>query len=94
MEEKVWELDDLLEQINKDILGESDDIRYIGTATIACKDLEKLKKAKRKAKIRMIGTLTFSEDVTPELVRETIASVSVRGKINASIGVREALYII
>lgn len=39
----------------------------------------------------MVGTLTFENDTTPELIRETIESIKVSGKIKASAEVKEAL---
>ena len=94
MEEPIIGLNELLEELNRDILGIANDVRYIGIATITRRDLEKLKASNNKAKIRMIGTLTFSEDVTPELARETIESVKVHGKIKAPIEVKEVLNIL
>jgi hypothetical protein len=91
MEERIIGLDDLLEELNGNILGKSNDSNYVGIATITRRDLEKLKASNNKAKIRMVGTLTFSEDVTPELARETIESVKVRGIIKASPNVQEVL---
>lgn len=84
MKERIIGLDNLLEELNGDILGKSNDAKYVGIATITRRDLEKLKASNHKAKIRMVGSLTFSEDVTPELARETIESVKVRGTIKAS----------
>lgn len=84
MKERIIGLDNLLEELNGDILCKSNDAKYVGIATITRRDLEKLKASNHKAKIRMVGTLTFSEDVTPELARETIESVKVRGTIKAS----------
>ena len=91
MEERIIGLDDLLEELNGDILGKSNDAKYVGIATITRRDLEKLKASNNKVKIRMVGTLTFSEDVTPELARETIESVKVRGTIKATNEVKEVL---
>ena len=84
MKERIIGLDNLLEELNGDILGKSNDTKYVGIVTITRRDLEKLKASNHKAKIRIVGTLTFSEDVTPELVRETIESVKVHGTIKAS----------
>ena len=67
------------------------DARYVGISTITPRDLEKLKALNTKAKIRMVGTLTFSEDVTPELARETIESIKVHGTIKATNEVKEVL---
>ncbi|MBA9084141.1 hypothetical protein FHR92_000595 [Fontibacillus solani] len=91
MEERIIGLDDLLEELNRDILDKSNDAKYVGIATITRRDLEKLKASNNKAQIRMVGTLTFSEDVTPELAKETIESVKVCGTIKASPNVQEVL---
>lgn len=91
MEKNIIRLDDLLEELNGDILGKASDAKYVGIATITRRDLEKLKASNNKAKIRMVGTLTFSEDVTPELARETIESIKVHGTIKASRNVQEVL---
>ena len=91
MEERIIGLDDLLEELNGDILGKSNNAKYVGIATITRRDLEKLKASNNKAKIRMVGTLTFSEDVTPELARDTIESVKVCGTIKATNEVKEVL---
>ncbi len=91
MEERIIGLDDLLEELNQDILGKSSDAKYVGIATITRQDLEKLKASNKKAKIRMVGTLTFLEDVTAELARETIESVKVHGTIKATDEVKEVL---
>lgn len=84
MEERIMGLDTLVEELNWDILGKSNFDKFIGFATITRRDLEKLKASNQKAKIKMVGTLTFSEDVTPELAKETIESIKVRGTIKAS----------
>ena len=91
MKESIIGLDNLLEELNGNILGNSKNGKYAGIATITRRDLEKLKASNHKAKIRMVGTLTFSEDVTPELARETIESVKVRGTIKASPEVQDVL---
>ena len=54
-------------------------------------NLEKLKASNNKTKIRMVGILTFTEDVTPELVRETIESIKVCGTIKVLPDVQEVL---
>lgn len=91
MKESIIGLDNLLEELNGNILGNSNNGKYAGIATITRRDLEKLKASNHKAKIRMVGTLTFSDDVTPELARETIESVKVRGTIKASPEVQDVL---
>lgn len=94
MEQLIIGLDNLLEEINEDILDKSCGAKYFGTATITRRDLEKLKATNKKANIKMSGILTFSEDITPELARETIESVKVRGTIKAPYGVKEVLNIL
>jgi hypothetical protein len=41
--------------------------------------------------IRVLGLATIAADVTPELARATIASLSVLGALQASPGVKAAL---
>lgn len=91
MKECIIGLDNLLDELNGDILGKSNDVKYVGIATITRRDLERLKESNHKVQIRMVGTLTFSEDVTPELARETIESVKVRGTIKPSSEMQEVL---
>ena len=91
MEERIIGLDDLMEELNGNILSKTSKAKYVGIATITHQDLEKLKESNKKAIIRMVGKLTFSEDVTPELARETIESIKVRGTIKASPDVQKVL---
>ena len=90
MEKSKIGLDDILEELNGTIIDKSSAATF-GLVTITRRDLEKLKATNKKAKIKMVGILTFSEDVTPELARETIESIKVRGTIKASSGVKEVL---
>lgn len=94
MEQRIIGLDNLLEEINEDILKKSSNGKYFGIATITRSDLEKLKVTNKKANIKMSGILTFSEDITPELARETIESVKIRGTIKAPNGIKEVLNIL
>jgi hypothetical protein len=41
--------------------------------------------------IRVLGLASIAEDVTPELARATIASLSVQGALHASAAVKAAL---
>jgi hypothetical protein len=66
-------------------------IAYSGIVIIKRKDLEKLKVAKQKANIRMAGLLVIARDVSPELAKETINSVKVRGIVKASPEVKQVL---
>ncbi|GIO44534.1 hypothetical protein [Paenibacillus apis] len=83
-------LDDLLAEFNENIIGKPSSAA-LGIVTITRRDLEELKTSNKKANIKMTGILTFSEDVTPDLARESIESIKVQGKINASPNVQEVL---
>ena len=54
-------------------------------------ELEAVRAAGEKLHIRMLGLATIDEDVTPDLARETIASVHVLGALQASNAVKAAL---
>ena len=54
-------------------------------------ELEAAKASGEKLHIRVLGLTTIDEDVTPDLARETIASVHVLGALQASSAVKAAL---
>jgi Arc/MetJ-type ribon-helix-helix transcriptional regulator len=54
-------------------------------------ELERLRDAGEMLRISVLGLATIDPDVTPELARSTIASVSVLGALHASAAVRAAL---
>lgn len=54
-------------------------------------DLEAARDAGRMLDIRVLGLATIAQDVTPELARATIASLSVLGALHASPAVKAAL---
>lgn len=54
-------------------------------------DLERLRLAGERVRIQVVGLARIADDVTPELARETIESVSVLGAFHASSAVRRAL---
>jgi hypothetical protein len=83
-------LNDLLSELNENIISKPSSAALC-IVTINRKDLEELKLSNKKANIKMTGMLTFSEDVTPDLVKETIESVKVRGTIKATPEVKEVL---
>ena len=64
----------------------------IGAMRLSRASLEKLRKA-RKAPlaVSVVGFLSIGDDVSPELARQTIASLHVRGIFRASQTVKEAL---
>ena len=63
----------------------------IGVLAIDQRDLEKLKAEKKKVAYRIIGSLLLSHNIDPDLARETIESISVRGALRMSAKLREAL---
>jgi hypothetical protein len=54
-------------------------------------DLEALRASGQKLHIHVLGLARFADDVTPELARATIASITVLGALQASPAVRAAL---
>ena len=54
-------------------------------------DLEAARDAGQMLDIRVLGLATIAQDVTPELARATIASLSVLGALHASATVKAAL---
>ncbi len=54
-------------------------------------DLEQAKAAGQMLEINVLGLVSIARDVTPELARATIASVSVLGALHASSEVKAAL---
>ena len=63
----------------------------IGVLAYDSSDLEKRKLKGEKIKMTVVGLLHLSDDITPELAREVIESIQVRGIFQASTQVKEAL---
>jgi Arc/MetJ-type ribon-helix-helix transcriptional regulator len=63
----------------------------LGLRNYGRKDLEAVQQAGEMLHINVLGLATISQDVTPELARATIASVSVLGALHASPAVKAAL---
>ena len=63
----------------------------IGVLVYDSSDLEKRKRKGEKIKMTVVGLLHLSDDITPELAREVIESIQVRGIFQASTQVKEAL---
>jgi Arc/MetJ-type ribon-helix-helix transcriptional regulator len=69
-------------------------VRYtleLGLRRFSREELEAVKAAGRKLRIQVVGLATIAEDVTPELARETIESITVLGALQASTSVKAAL---
>ncbi len=54
-------------------------------------DLEQLERAGERIHIQVVGLARIADDVTPELARATIESISVLGAFHSSAAVRRAL---
>ncbi len=63
----------------------------LGLRNYSREDLEAVQRAGETVHINVLGLASISQDVTPELARATIASVSVLGALHASPAVKAAL---
>ena len=63
----------------------------LGLRHYSREDLEAVRTAGEMLHIRMVGLASIAADVSPELARATIASVSVLGALQASAAVKVAL---
>jgi len=63
----------------------------LGLSHYSRRDLEAVKKAGETLHIHVLGLASIADDVTPDLARETIASVRVLGAFQASAAVKAAL---
>jgi Arc/MetJ-type ribon-helix-helix transcriptional regulator len=63
----------------------------LGLRTYARKDLEAVQAAGEKLRIRVLGLAVIADDVTPDLARATIESITVLGALHASAEVKTAL---
>jgi Arc/MetJ-type ribon-helix-helix transcriptional regulator len=63
----------------------------LGLRTFTREDLEAAKEAGQMLDVRVLGLATIAPDVTPELARATIASLTVLGALHASAAVKATL---
>jgi Arc/MetJ-type ribon-helix-helix transcriptional regulator len=63
----------------------------LGLRHISRQALEDARAAGERLEFKVLGLVTIADDVTPELARETIASITVLGAMHASPAVRQAL---
>lgn len=63
----------------------------LGLRHYGCEDLEAARQAGQMLHIRVLGLASIAANVTPELARATIASISVLGALHASAAVKAAL---
>ena len=63
----------------------------LGGEVLAAEDLEQFASEGKKIDVRVVGAMTIADDVTPDLARKVIRSLSVYGSFRASNEVKEAL---
>ncbi len=63
----------------------------LGLSHYSRQDLEAVKAAGERLDIQVLGLATIVMDVTPDLARQTVASVQVLGALHASAAVKDAL---
>jgi Arc/MetJ-type ribon-helix-helix transcriptional regulator len=63
----------------------------LGLRTYARQDLEAVQAAGEKLRIRVLGLAVIADDVTPDLARAAIESITVLGALHASAEVKTAL---
>lgn len=63
----------------------------LGLRVFTRRDLEAAKAAGERLEIRVLGLAVIEADVSPELARETIASLTVLGALHASPDIKAAL---
>ena len=63
----------------------------MGLRTFAREDLEAVQAAGEKLRIRVLGLAIIADDVTPDLARATIESLTVLGALHAPAAVKAAL---
>ena len=63
----------------------------LGLRTFTRRDLEAVKAAGDRLEIRVLGLAVIEADVSPELARETIASLTVLGALHAAPEIKAAL---
>lgn len=63
----------------------------LGLRDYGCAELEAARRAQETLHIKVLGLVRIAQDVTPELARATIGSLTVLGALQASTAVRSAL---
>jgi len=63
----------------------------LGLRTYTRRDLEAVRAAGERLEIRVLGLAIIDADVSPELARETIASITVLGALHAAPEIKAAL---
>jgi len=63
----------------------------LGLQEFSKRDLELMRRSRKKLRIQVLGLVRISDDVSPALARETIESIAVLGALHASAAVKAAL---
>ncbi len=63
----------------------------LGLRTYARRDLEAIQEAGERLKIRVLGLVVIADDVTPDLARAAIESITVLGALHAPAEIKAAL---
>ena len=63
----------------------------LGLRTYARRDLEAIQESGERLKIRVLGLVVIADDVTPDLARATIESITVLGALHAPAEIKTAL---
>ena len=63
----------------------------LGAESVTRSTLEELRRQGKKISLRVIGMLKLADDIDPQLARETIEVIRIRGSFHASPILREAL---
>lgn len=63
----------------------------LGLQHFSCQDLEAVRVAGEQLHIKVLGLVSIADDVSPELARATIGTISVLGAFHASEPVKQAL---
>jgi Arc/MetJ-type ribon-helix-helix transcriptional regulator len=82
------QLDRHSEVLNKSVARKTLDL---GLRTYSRQELEAVREAGQTLDIKVLGLASIASDVTPELARATISSITVLGALHASSEVRAAL---
>ena len=72
-------------------LGGIKQVTIVGIYKIGKSELEKTARDGQKMSLSVIGMLSFDKSITPELFKETVESVAIKGKLVASTEIKELI---
>lgn len=82
------QLDTHTEEVKDIIIRKS---YVVGIVRYGRKELEELRDSKTKIDVKVVGLLVFADDVDAQLVKQTVASVQVRGVLKAKAEVKTVI---